>query len=669
MIRRHMVVSTALAVALIGSTSTLSSAKARVNASVATTRAYPGLTAPCNTTLQACITGSADGDTVSIAPGLYITAQISIAKAINIIGASGVASDVRLRPASGRMFEINAPSIITTPAVLAHLTIENAINTFASGGGLRVQSNSGIPLFQNLVISNNIALGGGGIRVVSTRPVTITDSLIFSNTTSPGGTGGGGISTNGPLTLINTRVEGNSTSLDGGGVEVDGAVVLSNSLVLNNRAGRGGGIFANGGLTLIDSRVEGNTATTEGGGIRASGTVVISNAQVLNNSAERGGGIFATSSLNLTGGSVLRANQATSEGGGIFAGQSASISRASVLSNTAGLRGGGLVVSNTAELRDGALLDSNRVISPTGVGGAVWVTGALTIDGSTTPVTLTRNVATLGGAIGGSGTVNAQLALFSANAANDAGAAACGGQCVFDRCVFTDNRAARQDPATLSTISAGGAISSSAALTVTRGSFFRNNAGSPGGGAIYATSGDISIENTLFNDNRIENSAGLPLAGSAIFGIGMGNARIVHNTFANSSATAPSVIGAGRTMAIVNNVFTTHTLGIARASGFAGSVFENANLWHSVATTGTADITHGTVAIVADPLFVNPAGGDFHVTSASPAIDAGVNVQTTIDVDGDARPIGPAPDIGYDETARAVVIPPKRVLLPLTLKP
>ena len=35
-------------------------------------RSYPGA-APCNTTLQACINGSADGDVINIQAGLYIT--------------------------------------------------------------------------------------------------------------------------------------------------------------------------------------------------------------------------------------------------------------------------------------------------------------------------------------------------------------------------------------------------------------------------------------------------------------------------------------------------------------------------------------------------------------------------------------------------------------------
>jgi Ca2+-binding RTX toxin-like protein len=53
----------------------------------------------------------------------------------------------------------------------------------------------------------------------------------------------------------------------------------------------------------------------------------------------------------------------------------------------------------------------------------------------------------------------------------------------------------------------------------------------------------------------------------------------------------------------------------------------------------------------AAPLFVNPATGDFHQATGSPTIDAGVaaDLMGSADIDGDARTIGAAPDIGADE--------------------
>src|SRR5512143_2825487 len=48
-------------------------------------RSYPG-SAPCDTTLQACIDGSSNGDVINIAAGLSITG-VTLNKPVSLIGA------------------------------------------------------------------------------------------------------------------------------------------------------------------------------------------------------------------------------------------------------------------------------------------------------------------------------------------------------------------------------------------------------------------------------------------------------------------------------------------------------------------------------------------------------------------------------------------------------
>jgi hypothetical protein len=69
--------------------------------------------------------------------------------------------------------------------------------------------------------------------------------------------------------------------------------------------------------------------------------------------------------------------------------------------------------------------------------------------------------------------------------------------------------------------------------------------------------------------------------------------------------------------------------------------------------------------ISADPLFIDPAAGDFHVRGSSPVVDAGLNAGApATDIDGDLRPLDgngdgvPVVDIGADEVPTGDTTPP-----------
>lgn len=79
------------------------------------------------------------------------------------------------------------------------------------------------------------------------------------------------------------------------------------------------------------------------------------------------------------------------------------------------------------------------------------------------------------------------------------------------------------------------------------------------------------------------------------------------------------------------------------------------NLLHGPAQSGVT----GTNAILADPLFVNATGNDFHLQSGSPAIDAVLGTPlSTHDFDGVARPLGAAGDLGAFEYSSSPGAPP-----------
>ncbi len=60
---------------------------------------------------------------------------------------------------------------------------------------------------------------------------------------------------------------------------------------------------------------------------------------------------------------------------------------------------------------------------------------------------------------------------------------------------------------------------------------------------------------------------------------------------------------------------------------------------------------------LADPLFVDPDSRDYHLQAASPAIDGGLDLGYTLDLDGQAVPSGRAPDMGaFEYRAPASVV-------------
>jgi uncharacterized repeat protein (TIGR01451 family) len=63
------------------------------------------------------------------------------------------------------------------------------------------------------------------------------------------------------------------------------------------------------------------------------------------------------------------------------------------------------------------------------------------------------------------------------------------------------------------------------------------------------------------------------------------------------------------------------------------------------------NVITGTHDISVDPLWVDPANGNYHLAAGSPCIDAGDPYHhTDVDFEGEPRPMGLAPDIGVDET-------------------
>lgn len=157
-------------------------------------------------------------------------------------------------------------------------------------------------------------------------------------------------------------------------------------------------------------------------------------------------------------------------------------------------------------------------------------------------------------------------------------------------------------------------------------------------------------------------SSGIMLAGST-------NRRVLHNTIYDVNAGI-NVPAAGGTLEVRDNIIsrvvaTANHLYVENPTTAAATVFNHNILEGDPRVRLNGSQQHLTAAqltamqsLSVDPLFVNPAGADFHLQAGSQAIDKGdlpsayalfqqrYGLSIAKDLDGRLVPTGPAPDLG-----------------------
>ena len=147
------------------------------------------------------------------------------------------------------------------------------------------------------ITGNRGTHSGGGILI---NGGLIVGGTISENSATPSGTdsggGGAGIYSRGHLTLRASTVHANRSTTTGGGVESERGLVLDSSTVNENTSqGRGAGVFGSDPMTLTNSTVSGNVAAADGGGVTALSLLTITHSTITDNhsTAGRAGGVFA----------------------------------------------------------------------------------------------------------------------------------------------------------------------------------------------------------------------------------------------------------------------------------------------------------------------------------------------------------------------------------------
>jgi RTX calcium-binding nonapeptide repeat (4 copies) len=211
--------------------------------------------------------GFSDFDTITFASNLsgstlvLTGGELVLTKDVTIIGDVNGDYKADITISGNNASRIFNQSGTGTDVRLNSLNLINGNAGAAAGGAIYA---SGINMTLNLLdstVSNSVAGKGGGIAS-NFAPINIANSLIANNVATL--TTGGGISSGGLVTAVNTTIYGNSAFTNGGGIYA--TVNLFDSSITGNRtkyfglfvSNQGGGIY--GSVTASNSIIAGNLA-------------------------------------------------------------------------------------------------------------------------------------------------------------------------------------------------------------------------------------------------------------------------------------------------------------------------------------------------------------------------------------------------------------------------
>ncbi len=191
----------------------------------------------------------------------------------------------------------------------------------------------------------------------------------------------------------------------------------------------------------------------------------------------------------------------------------------------------------------------------------------------------------------------------------------------------------------------GGVYNALGSLTLERNLLYNNSAGLDGGGFYHAL-GNPAVWNNFFYNNAVgRNGGGLYTAA--------GTPRLWHNTFyGNQAAGYGGGLYLGNGSPTISNtivVSNTASLGGGIYRGGGSPTLDYNDLWANGGGDYGGGLSAGPHDLSADPEFVDPGQGDYHLQETSPCVNRGVASSLAEDFDGHPRPVGPAPDIGADE--------------------
>lgn len=249
--------------------------------------------------------GCSAGDTIHLVGGeVYVLTRTGSNEDSNVNGDLDVTTALTLTTHNGQRSSIEgdvswADRLLDVQSASITVTVSQVLfangNVLGQGGAIRNNSNATL-LLTSVVFQNSTAsTGGGGLANMTGGMATLTQSVLQGNSVTGAGPAGAGILNLGTLTLIQSAVINNiAQGGDGGGIATDGPLTLRNvTLSGNSAADSGGGLFIDlsGSATLNNVTITNNTANTDadvegdGGGLQIATTQrpIISNSILAGN--------------------------------------------------------------------------------------------------------------------------------------------------------------------------------------------------------------------------------------------------------------------------------------------------------------------------------------------------------------------------------------------------
>jgi hypothetical protein len=514
-----------------------------------------------------------------------------------------------------------------------------------AGGGLYLTFSS-IKLEEN-EISNNRALDGGGILVWESDPVFINNRIVSNHADE----GGGGIWIGG---LSNPKfyhdiILNNIAVNNGGGMVCwqTTNTTLNSVTFTGNFANWGGGVGVfDCEMQMSNCNINDNSATSLGGGLAAdfSDLSIDSTFFTSDTSGFQSGAIHAWYSNLQIKHSVFEYNE-SDFGGAIHSEFSELQIDSSTFSKNKAIDGAGIHTSNTNMFIDSCLFFQNEASN---IGGGIQYH----ID--TTEFTSPYQVSILNSRlIQNSGFYRGALEIQQFNSESSLVSV------VIEKCEFIEN-----------TIDRGGNLFISGFIDdiLISHSFFRGNtAVLRSANCFFSDHANGKVINCLFTSNQT------PAGGSAS-SIGSGaNISFLNCTFSNNSGGAVLTLRGDGHSSLLNNIFwgnynsniimnaVSDTTPCTIEINYTDLQF---GLDSIIVNDTISTVNWGTGNIDSDPLFVNPAGADYHLQQGSPCIGAGIDsieiagvwyYSPVADIEGNPRPnpLGSMPDMGAYESPLA----------------